>query len=74
MVAVLVTATTSPVTIPVVEPTIATVVLLLLHVPKVVTSLNVVVSPEHTCKVPVIFAGNGFTVTTAVIIHVVGNV
>jgi hypothetical protein len=43
-------------------------------VPEVVASLNVVVRPEHTVNVPEIFAGNGFTVTTAVMMHVVGNV
>lgn len=66
MVAVLVTNTVSPVTMPVVEPTIAIVVLLLLHVPPP-TSLNDVVEPEHTVSVPSIAVGKGSTVNTAVI-------
>jgi hypothetical protein len=55
----------TPVTIPV-EPTVAIVVLLLLHVPALVASAKPVVNPVHTTFVPVIAAGNGFTVTVAV--------
>ena len=47
---------------------------LLLHVPGVVASLSVVVSPTHTDSVPVIVAGSGLTVTTAVAMQVVGKV
>jgi hypothetical protein len=62
---------TSPVTIPVPvdapEPTVATVVLLLVHKPPPVPLLSVVVTPLlHTVKVPVITPGNGLTVTTVV--------
>jgi len=70
---VLVTTTVWPVTMPVVEPIVAIVVLLLLQVPPP-ASLKVVVSPEHTFRVPRIAVGNGSTVTTAVMIHPVGNV
>ena len=68
IVAVLVVATTPPVTTPVVNPTLAIPVALLLHVPPP-ASLNVVVKPEHTLSVPNIAVGNGFTVTTVVIIQ-----
>ena len=40
---------------------------ILLHVPPPVASDNVVVPPTHTLVVPVIVAGNGFTVTTALV-------
>ena len=59
----------TPYTEPVVEPTVPTAVLLLLHVPPAVPSVNVVVKPTHTVIVPVITPGNGFTVTTAVMIQ-----
>lgn len=39
--------------------------MLLLHTPPPVTSLSVVVSPEHIVVLPVIAKGAGFTVTTA---------
>jgi hypothetical protein len=45
---------------------VATDGVLLLHVPPVVVLLTVVVSPAHTCSVPVMAAGSGFTVTVAV--------
>jgi hypothetical protein len=51
-----------PVTMPVVAPTTATVVLLLLHVPPDVASLSVVVAPTHKVRTPVIAAGGGLTV------------
>jgi hypothetical protein len=57
----------TPVTMPVV-PTVATDVLLLLHVPPPEPT-SVVVAPTHTELVPVI-PGSGFTVTTAVAVHV----
>jgi hypothetical protein len=37
----------------------------LIQVPPVVASNNVVVNPSHTCGMPVIAAGNGFTVTVS---------
>lgn len=55
-----------PHTIPDEVPTVAIVGLLMLHEPPVVRSLNVVHIPSHTEVVPVIAAGNGFTVTFAV--------
>ena len=73
IVAVLVTATISPVTIPVVDPIIATLVLLLLQVPPP-ASLSDVVEPEQTVKVPEIALGNGSTVNTPVIRQPVGNI
>ena len=57
----------TPVTIPVEEPIVATVGVLLLHVPPVVASLNVVVEPSQTVNVPVIPAGDGLTVTIVVV-------
>ena len=67
MIAWLVTTTDSPVTTPVVEPTIAIVVLLLLQLPPDVRSLKGVVSPEHTLSVPSIDVGKGLTVAIAVV-------
>jgi hypothetical protein len=58
---------------PVVNPTVAIPVALLLQVPPP-ASLRVVVNPEHTVSVPSIAVGNGLTVTTVVIIQVVGKV
>ena len=51
----------TPVTIPV-DPIVATPVDKLDHVPPPVASANVVVDAAHTVVVPVIIAGNGFTV------------
>ena len=50
-----------PVTTPV-ELTLATVVLLLLHIPPVTPSLNVVPKPEHTDVAPDIEPGAAITV------------
>ena len=65
-----------PVTIVDVTPpeTDAIAELLLPHVPPALTSLKFVVSPWHTARLPDIADGNGFTVTTAVIIQLVGKV
>ena len=53
-----------PVTLP--EPfTVAFEVLLLLHVPPVVTSVSAVVDAAHTVAVPVMDPGAGFIVTVA---------
>jgi hypothetical protein len=46
------------------EPTVATEVLLLLHVPPVVASPKVDVPPTQMFKLPVIEAGDANTVTT----------
>jgi hypothetical protein len=73
MVAVLVVATVPPVTIPVVKPTVAMPVALLLHVPPPASD-KVIVKPEQTVSVPSMAVGNGYTVTTAVIIQPVGKV
>ena len=64
----------TPLTIPEPAPTVATAVVLLLHAPNNVVLDNGVVRPIHTFVVPVIAAGNGLTVTTAVLIQPVGNV
>ena len=64
--------TVLPVTYPVAPPTVAAPELS--HVPPEVASDNVIVRPEHTLFVPIIVAGNGFTVITAVVIQVVGKV
>ena len=57
-----------PAVMPATVPDVPTVAfaLLLLHVPLPVASLNVVDEPAQTLIVPVIAAGNGFTVTAAV--------
>lgn len=55
----------TPVTIPAdkpVEPTVATPVLLLAHVPPVIALPKVMVAPGHTCVAPVIAPGEVFTV------------
>ena len=46
-----------------VDDPIATLPLLLLHVPPAGVEFNVVVSPTHTFNVPVIAVGEGLTVT-----------
>jgi hypothetical protein len=53
----------TPVTIPVVEPIVATEVLLLPHVPLPAPSLNALVCPTHIFVVPVIAAGVAYIVT-----------
>lgn len=44
------------------------------HMPPVVVSVNAVVVPAHNTLFPLIGCGNGFTVTTAVMIQPVGKV
>ena len=56
----------TPVTTPVVDPTVATDVLLLDQVPVPDASTNVVEVPAQSAVVPDIDAGNALTVTTAV--------
>jgi hypothetical protein len=64
----------TPVTTPVPVPTIATAVLLLLHVPPPDASLSVVVKPGQTTVVPVIGETVAFTVTVVTFEHPVGSV
>jgi hypothetical protein len=59
----------TPVTTPVVKSTVATDVLVLVHVPPVVALLSVVVDATQVNSVPVMEAGGGLTVTTAVARH-----
>ena len=59
--------TPMPLTIPVLELTVATAALLLVHdSPGVVALVSAVVLPLHTVVLPMIAAGFGFTVITAV--------
>jgi hypothetical protein len=51
------------------EVIVATVVLLLPHVPPAVASLRVIIEPAHTDVGPVIAGGLGLTVTMAVVAH-----
>jgi hypothetical protein len=59
----------TPVTIPEIEPTVATSVLLLVQVPPVDVVENVVVAVTQTVFVPVTGAGVGFTVSVSVFSH-----
>ena len=59
---ILVVPAATPVTVPVIEPTVPTAVLLLLHTPPLVTSFNVTDEFWHTTSVPVMAAGVGLTV------------
>ena len=54
--------------------TLATVASLLLHVPPDVVLLSVLVVVIHALNVPVIGAGDAFTVTVTVAKHPAGNV
>ena len=58
-----------PVTTPDDEPTLATEVLLLVHVPPVMVSENIVAEPTQTFVAPVITEGFGSTVTILLIVH-----
>jgi hypothetical protein len=58
-----------PVTTPLITPTVPTVGTLLAHAPPGVALASVVVEPSHTCNVPVILAGSGFTVTWRTLIQ-----
>lgn len=55
-----------PVTIPVNEPTVATVTSLLLQLPPELVEVSVVVCPTHTVAVPVMAPGPEFIVTIVV--------
>ncbi len=63
----------TPVTTPVVE-TVATAVLLLVHVPPVIVSTSEMVAPVHTDSTLPNTLTPGFTVSTAVVKQPVGNV
>ena len=52
-----------PVTTPDAEPTVATPVALLVHVPPLVVLVSVVVIPTQVLAVPAIASGSGLTVT-----------
>ena len=56
----------TPVTIPLLEPTVATEVVLLVQVPPANTSVSVIVDPAHTGVFPVIAGDDELTVTTVV--------
>jgi hypothetical protein len=53
----------TPLTTPVEDTTVATDVLLLLHVPPDAVFVNVVVDPSHTVNVPPMVPGVGVTLT-----------
>jgi len=63
----------NPVTTPVLSPTLATEVLLLVHVPPP-ASVNVEVLPRQTEVLPVIAPGEDTIDTVAVAIHPLGSV
>ena len=56
-----------PVTIPDKDPTVATPVAVLLHVPPEEVSVSVEVSPVHNLGLPEISDGNGLTVNVDVV-------
>ena len=60
--------------VPLVAPMVATVVLLLLHVPAPDALVRVADVPAHSESVPPILAGRAITVTTLVVKHPVDNV
>jgi hypothetical protein len=66
--------TPPPVTTPEAEPTVATRLLLLLHVPPPGASVSDIVPPVHTVVAPIIADGNGLTVTTVVVKQPEGKV
>lgn len=59
----------TPVTMPVLDPTVATAVLLLLQLPPDTEFDKFVVEPRHAINIPVIGAGVVVTVTTTVAIQ-----
>lgn len=56
-----------PDTMPLAEPTVATAVVPLIHVPPEVALESVVADPAHMLIVPVSGAGTAFTVTVCVV-------
>ena len=63
----------TPVTIPI-ELTVAVDILLLLHAPPPMLSLNVIIAPVHTMPGPEMADGNGFIVTPFVALQPAGKV
>lgn len=63
----------TPVTTPLLEPIVATVVVLLAQAPPP-PSLKAVVELTHTARVPDIAEGSGLTVNTIVVVQPVANV
>ena len=63
-----------PVVIQPVLPMVATVALLVLHVPPGVRSVRQVDKPIHTSGVPVIGTGIGLTVSVVLVVQPVGSV
>jgi hypothetical protein len=59
----------TPVTTPLLLPTVAIEVSVVLHVPPLAVLASVVLRPSQTLAVPVIAGGNAFTVTTAEVLH-----
>ena len=64
----------TPVTTPVEEPTVANAVLLLLHVPPGVATVNVVVCPTHTLLAPLTDVGGATIVTVRAAMQLVESV
>ena len=64
----------TPVTVPVSEPTVATVVLVLVHDPPPAGSLSVTVSLAHTLAGPLIVVGERLTVIVVCALHPAGVV
>ena len=65
------TPSVMPVAVPVEDPIVATALLLLLHTPPLVASVNVVVKPTHTLVVPPMAEGFGLTVKLVTAIQLV---
>ena len=59
----------APVTTPVPVPTVATVVVLLVHLPPPVPSLRVLVCPTHSVVIPVMGSGLAFTEITVLVMQ-----
>jgi hypothetical protein len=64
----------TPLTSPVVTPTVAMPMALLVHVPPAGVQFRVVVPPTHTLAAPVTTPGNAYTVTIVVVLQPVGRV
>jgi hypothetical protein len=63
-----------PVTTPLAVPIVATLMSLLIQLPPVVDSVNVVFSPAHTANTPPMASGSSLTVTIAIDWHPVERV
>jgi hypothetical protein len=63
----------TPLTIPLLDPTVAVAVLLQVHIPPVGKQLCVVAEPTHTLLLPVMAEGTGFTVMPFVAMQPVGS-